>query len=269
MSDYFGHLVSRVLFPSAGVQPRLPSVFEPNAPSDVDDATRGLTETRPRSSQRRAAMHEDRDDGRLVRPERIPAPIGDARPAKHVDRTDADGDTDSALAPKSYPAAVVSPFGELSPVARLRELTPAEAPEDLAVLHTTALVAGPTMRASIADSAVAPDAHADQVAPRPHAPATEPSTFARLEARGPELEAPATRPRVTTAQFATTPTRRAQARVDSGQNAAEVERTVHVSIGRVEIRAAAASPTVRTPAPASSSMTLSEYLRQRRTSGER
>jgi len=61
----------------------------------------------------------------------------------------------------------------------------------------------------------------------------------------------------------------AQSQADSPLGDSDAERTVHVTIGRVEIRAASASPTMRAPAPSSSAMTLNEYLRQRRTSGER
>src|SRR5262245_32458630 len=102
MSDYFGHLVSRTLFPSASVQPRLASVFEPNARADVDDAPPELmARTGQRPIQRRAELDEA-DDARAVSPAKIAGPVGDAHFTEHVDLSDADGDIRSPLASTSH-----------------------------------------------------------------------------------------------------------------------------------------------------------------------
>jgi hypothetical protein len=71
------------------------------------------------------------------------------------------------------------------------------------------------------------------------------------------------------AHFGSKPARAQDARPAATRDGGAAEHAIHVTIGRVEIRAAAASPPSRPHASASSAMTLGEYLRQRRAPGER
>jgi hypothetical protein len=260
-----------VLNPSAGVQPRLPSVFEPNVTADTDAVSPTLTvATGHHSIHRQTATPTRSEDAPRVSAQRVRAQIDNARPPAPSDEwSDGEDRIDSPIARMTTPA-VVNVHGELSPPARLRDVVLPDHSDDGAEPSAmTTPIASSSARASIVREAIGPTRSTDSSDPHARATATDTSPWTRLNARGPELEPPASRPRVVAAQSPSRPARMAQSQADSPLGDSDAERTVHVTIGRVEIRAASASPTMRAPAPSSSAMTLNEYLRQRRTSGER
>ena len=269
MSDYLGHLVSRAFPRTTAVQPRLPSIFEPQArPRDAeaepDIAAASATDSMSAPAGARPALDAHLDDGPLSRRG------GDTLVLLHRHEwVGRHGDAESRAA---LPLARTA-------VPDAGELAPATLSHDLA---RRAL--GPSAEAPVA----AKGRHADRIGPGSAAPPAAPASpvspserdgrvpvtdtpFARLEHPRPALEPPGSRPRVVAAHPGSTPPRRARTPFAVTRDGRGAEPAIHVSIGRVEIRAAAAPAVARasTSASTSSAMTLGEYLRQRRAPGER
>jgi hypothetical protein len=241
MSDFLDRLAARAIGSETALSPRLPSLFEPlqrapiMPPADAGEVPahhRDMASTAPvvpvaASSPRepaRAAGSVERSAARVVPVDRAAAP---ARAAPNSPR---EPRPSSPMVPVPVPSVVVERSG--TPVA----------PE----------------RQAVGSSPVQP--RQVHVAPARQETARTPAPGGAL------LPAPASvfaATRTTPAGSGRTVTARAAAARTEGKAAAAVEPVVHVSIGRLEVRAApaAAAPSHRREEPRPSS--LDDYLRQR------
>ena len=272
MSDYLGHLVSRLILPTAGVQPRLPSLFEPHAKAEPDVEPDLTAASAPERSHRLAGTQTRSDTRVEARAETAPGTQtqmlarsdglaavdreGDSRPLPPFERAPAptDGPSEGALTPVTLPRDLIGPavaLGDGAPIpAPRRTVNPA--------------VDGSASAAEPPSSPGVPPA-------RRHGASVSDLPFARLAQPRSGLEPPAARPRVVPAHVGSPRARPATAPAASARDGGGTENAIHVTIGRVEIRAASTPTASRASASASASpaMTLGEYLRQRRAPGER
>ena len=172
-------------------------------------------------------------------------------------RAGADSDVDSrADVPLERPVAPND--GELSSVRLPRELVRPAVDQ-----HTDAPVVArvrpvePTVHASTLPPAL-PVSSRDPAGRGARASVSD-MPFARLDRPRPVLEPPAARPPVVAAHVGSRPARPVPAQSAVTRVGSDAENTIHVTIGRVEIRAASASPASRSSASTSSAMTLGEY----------
>ena len=265
MSDYFGHLVSRVLPQTTAVQPRLPSVFEPQARSRIAEAEPATTAATAADAMHLQTGTRSRADASL---DDGPVTARGRDTLVHLHRHEwigRHGDVDPRAALPVERAAVAD-AGELAPATLSRDLVRrAIAPAAEAPIAASGRTAN---RIDGSTAPPAPPASAGASAERDVRASVAETPFARLEQPRPALEPPASRPRVAAAHLGSTPAR-ATHTTPAAARGRGAEPAIHVTIGRVEIRAAAAPVVSRATASASSAMTLGEYLRQRRVPGER
>jgi len=308
MSGLLSRLIQRSLSPPSGVRPRLGSVFEPATPSPetmrdaaidtlATDRTNRTGTQRQRNAEPDVARHSAKMPLIAVAPtdvgprqpaiERASHPVPLPPPATRDPIADAEQPPGSETLTQAQPRRKHTPIGN----AAERRTTPEAMPRHFDATPTAAL-----RHADVSDSTTAtqvrrvgpekkpsalPQPSSAQArveaAPRPRDRATHPSVLEpRTDASAPETP----RDHAHDASPAPAPTQ-AQAILkprlpypepvaQSAQPSASLptEPTVHVTIGRVEIRAVAAAATPTRAAPPKPALSLSDYL-QRRDGGRR
>ena len=243
MSDFLDRLAARAIGGETALSPRLPSLFEPLQRAPIMP---------PADAGEVPAHHRDMASAAPVVPVAASSPREPARAAGSVERSAARVvPVDRAAAPAPARAAANSP----------REPMPSSpmvpAPVPSVVVERSGTPVAPE-RQAIGSSPVQP--RQVHVAPARQETARTPAPGgALLPAPAPVFAAM----RTTSAGSGRTVAARAAAARTEGKAAAAVEPVVHVSIGRLEVRAApvAAAPPRRRDGPQPSS--LDDYLRQR------
>jgi hypothetical protein len=242
MSDFLDRLVARAIDGGTALTPRLPSLFEPQQRAP----------TMPAAGEGEApAHHRDTASAAPGMPIAAPSPREPARAAESVERSAARVvPVDRTAASVPARAAASSPHAPMPP-----PIMPT--PVHSAVVDRSSIPARPERQAA-SPSPVQP--RRVRVAPaRQETARTPASNGALLPASTPVFAAPRAAP---APSERTVGARSAAARAE-GKATATGEPVVHVSIGRLEVRAApsAAAPSRRRQEPRPSS--LDDYLRQR------
>jgi len=242
MTDYLDNLAARILGTTAPLVPRRSSRFEP-APPDAMEVVGAVDAVQMPNDSPQRAIHSI-----FSHPTISPQPIAPTTIGRRVDDLkkrmpeEKPPERTSAISVSTSAASDVPPLQERDgeDTAVMPVTTPAE--------HFQAVEAE---RREVDDRANAPVAL--HVAVSPHLP------DARKPVRNPEAverrPATAIRPYRVSAERLT----RAEAPAQVAETTAPV---IHVSIGRIEVRAVPA-PAQRPPAPAGPTVTLDAYLRQR------
>jgi hypothetical protein len=233
MSDFLDRLAARAIGSETALSPRLPSLFEPLQRAPIMP---------PADAGEVPAHHRDMASAAPTVPVAAPAPREPARAAGSVDRTAAPAPARAAANPPREPR----PSSPMVPV-----------PVPSVIVERSGTPVAPE-RQTVGSSPLQP--RQMHVAPARQETARTPAPGGAL------LPAPASvfaATRTTPAGSGRTVAARAAAARTEGKAAAAVEPVVHVSIGRLEVRAApaAAAPSRRREEPRPSS--LDDYLRQR------
>ncbi|WP_426688224.1 hypothetical protein [Rhodanobacter ginsengiterrae] len=246
MSDFLDRLAARALGSETALVPRLPSLFEPSQRTSIMP---------PSDDGEAVPRHRETGSAATVAPTTVPtrlpqAPVVAMADGSHVAPSAVEPVAAPPRAVADLPRAAVqpAPIGAAAPtpspvigrpVASSTVLRPAEVSAPLPVRsRQTRIAAEPT----------------ETVVPSPQSP---PSSGALLPAPTPVFGAAAAPARSSRSAASRSPAGPAGAGSSSG------EPVVHVSIGRLEVRAApaAATPPRRRDGPQPSS--LDDYLRQR------
>jgi hypothetical protein len=260
MSDYFLNLAARVLRPEGNIRPRVPSVFEA-LPNDraADETAASITTTGTAARRPDLAGHTESAVDRRTSQVREPDLADRERDGRttHVLSSRVQHESSPATASLSSNGELFAPISPLNhETVSVRDAeTPTDSPQVLATevpqIRFTADEPKPGDRRVI-DLHTAVDARQFRsdtfVALSTPLPALVPSA-------PPVRVAPPIRPTIREASRPTiTGTEGCEAPVPA----------IHVSIGRVEVRASSSAQTSRPQPPATpSGMTLTEYLRQR------
>lgn len=301
MSDFLEQLARRAVSPSAGIRPRLPSAFEAPAPSepwtpvDLEVAsasapTPGTSRPQPTRRTSVATAHAATVVSAEELPSGTPRPATTTHPAVPV-RASVEMDPVRQTTPEAAPELrPTNSAASLPPESHRTQVPPPASPPDQ--------IATPTLASSGVDLPRSTE-------PTPRRPAAEPSFQAPpvLPANGTPLPLPPPATRIPAVDAPTrgilpeemksgapesprpvamrpldihpqksvgrqTSPSADEAKFSAPPKAAPASPTppaVHVSIGRVEIRAAApAAPAPRPPAPRAPRLTLDEFLRNPR-----
>lgn len=254
MSDYLRNVAARVLFPERNLRPRVPSIFEPwgeSAPLPLDPTPPGaFLEPRAEASPpaRKVPSRSEPSIPRAAEELAPPAPVAHGESGE-----------------KGPPLPTGSPLSQVvrgDAFHEPREATPASEDPRVSVLvpaspargHAAPLASQPTPPFEESDaSAPAPVGKARPAAPR--------AAFPALSSPQPELVTPQL-PRWT-GESVVEPSLRSPLRASIAPVAQAVAPDVHVTIGRVEVRATQTPAVERRQHVASRAMTLAEYLRRR------
>jgi len=293
MADFLSHLAQRLDASTVGVQPRLPAMFEAASddtlPADrightepatgiVEDAPGDLFEAdtrdvEPRQRRRRdARASPQRPMHQAVPPD---APFSDAETAVESVHREA---VDEMVDDRAPPSAVLRPRMSERP-----EVTPDVEPASAAPLRPSTGAARkpwpvrpvePEQPLPRAASGTRPDIDNAATLPGPGAAAPLPAVAVVVPASArmsDSEDAPAFNAATSLRPRAEPPSpRSATPHIDLPARTPAPEPIIHVTIGRIEIRAnTAAAPVVRKSTNASPVMALEEYLRSRTEGGRR
>jgi hypothetical protein len=243
MSDFLDRLAARAIGSETALSPRLPSLFEPLQRAPIMS---------PADAGEVPSHHHDMASAAPAVPVAAPSPREPARAAGSVEPGAARiVPVDRAASPAPARAAANPPREPMPSSPRV------PAPVPSVVVEPSGTPVAPE-RQAVGSPLVQP--RQVHVAPARQETARTPAPGGAL------LPAPASvfaATRTTSAGSGRTVTARAAAARTEGKAAAAVEPVVHVSIGRLEVRAApaAAAPSRRREEPRPSS--LDDYLRQR------
>ena len=260
MTDYLGQLVLRGRQPDLAVEPRQASRFERPRQPALALATELPTGPHAATAEPGGASRDvaSAPAGGRHQPPRAVAVTVNATPPDHSGESPAAAHSvsTSARAPLRQPPAVLRDSETPRPFDR--------GPSSPAILHERVPSAPLTPLANM---------------PAPRSQKQIEGDSSSRDAAGLDHERPPARVRVTTEAVArvdrprppellpaSTPNARqaTPAARDIERAAAGAAPTIHVTIGRVEIRAGAAAPVARKASPRPPTMTLEQYLRQRR-----
>ncbi len=265
MSDYLGNLAAKSLAPASALQPRLASRFEPLAPAApelragpafLEETVTEIAAPPPAPISTKTESHSPSPPGRGGQGVR---PRGAERSEeRHAHEAAAEKVSEDSPEPVTKPARVQG-------VVARRRVQPSEASPRLSRGER-----GNSAEAAVAKPVLLQPLTVVQIPPRQDYPVTSPLS---PRERGPGGEASrAERSEHHRPQESLSPTPRLQPRVTHAERqpfapqreAPAPEPVIHVTIGRIEVRATAApkAPARERPA-ARPAVDLDEYLRQR------
>jgi hypothetical protein len=278
MSDYLGNLVARSLAPNAGVQPRIPSIFEPppgpaffEQPVDLETGSEIQISSPAPKTNAKAALTEN--TGQMMR-----ADIGTSEPSPHHHNSENELPSRTDSLPEKFsneppPRAVPFIPTAIRPVAAPtlaaeERLSQAPSPQN----RQSAKIESPA-QGNVSPNAPPHDPDRSDAreknAPTPltRAASTDRHNF---DSVAKEISIRPVRPAREANQFPTAPTARRDAvRLPTISNSAQPD-SIQITIGRVEVRAstpAAAMPRARSKKEPA--MSLETYLQRRAEGGRR
>jgi hypothetical protein len=276
MSDYLTNVAARVLFPDRSVRPRVASVFEPQAGNGASQAIALEAPDEMASGPAPTAVHHRPSAVTALEPDTHRDNLSTPEPPVHAPRPEA--------RVAHFPRDTMQPSGssEATPSdgwIESNEPRPVTRPVSPSLIQSAVDVRSSTSPSIIAPS---PMDSVDRSVSRPSDVrlAASPASTERREADASHvvehLNAPHAELQPAKAPVALTrgmPMRRGRLdrhQPDAGDSPAAPAQAIHVTIGRVDVRASLPRPPRPQAAPSGASgMTLDEYLRQRAGSGRR
>ena len=276
MSDYLGNLVARTIAPNAGVQPRVPSMFEPppgpalfEQPVDLETVSEIQAPPPAQKANAKAALTEDA--GQTTR-----ADISISK--LHLQSSENEMSPRSVSSQKKVSDEPSTRAVPVIPTAIRPHKTPIFAAEEKALPAPLPQNHQPANIESAGEGNVPPnapphdtdrsDAH-EKIAPAPLTRAASPDLH-NFDAVPKGILIRPVRPAHEASQFPTAPAaRRDAARLPTISNSAE-SHSIQITIGRVEVRASMpAAPMPRAKSKKEPALSLEAYLQRRAEGGRR